>query len=246
MIKPLLAAAALLLGLTGASASAPTLAGCPVFPASNPWNQKVDTLPVAANSAQLIASMGSSGVHADFGNGLYNGSRIGIPYVVVHAKTTPKSPVTFEYADESDKGPYPIPKNVPVEGYPGHADQGDRHVLIVDRDACKLHAFAALAGSGQDLHLLAVGDGERRKAGRGPRISEETGLEARERGRGRGGRGRDVLRVYPERRLRQREGATITLRERREDAGRHACERGHEVTLGARAQGHVDEEERAE
>ena len=63
-------------------------------------------------TAQLIASMGVGGsVHADFGNGLYNGSRIGIPYVVVHASSTPKSRVSFEYADESDKGPYPIPAN---------------------------------------------------------------------------------------------------------------------------------------
>jgi hypothetical protein len=142
------AAAALILLLTtatlaGATASAPTLAGCPVFPASSPWNQRIDKLPVAGDSAQLIASMGVDGsVHADFGNGLYNGSRIGIPYVVVHATSTPKSRVSFEYADESDKGPYPIPGNVPVEGYPGHADQGDRHVLIVDRDACRLYELS--------------------------------------------------------------------------------------------------------
>ena len=142
----LLAAAALLVGLSGATASAPTIAGCPVFPASSVWNQKVDTLPVASDSAQLIASMGVGGsVHADFGNGLYDGSVIGIPYVVVHAKSTPKSRVTFEYADESDKGPYPIPKNVPVEGYPGHADQGDRHVLIVDRDACRLYELSGMS-----------------------------------------------------------------------------------------------------
>ena len=142
----LVAAAALLFALTGATAQSPTLAGCPVFPASNPWNQKVDKLPVAANSAQLIASMGTAGgVHADFGNGLYNGSRIGIPYVVVHASTTPKSRVTFQYADESDKGPYPIPAGVPIEGYPQHADQGDRHVLIIDRDACRLYELSGMS-----------------------------------------------------------------------------------------------------
>jgi hypothetical protein len=141
----LLAAAVLILGLAGATAAAPRIAGCPVFPASNPWNQRVDALPVASNSAQLIASIGVGGsVHADFGSGLYNGSRIGIPYVVVHATSTPKSRVTFEYADESDKGPYPIPENVPVEGYPGHADQGDRHVLIVDRDSCKLYELSGM------------------------------------------------------------------------------------------------------
>jgi hypothetical protein len=144
------AAAALVLGLAGAStAASPTIAGCPVFPTSSVWNQKVDTLPVASNSAQLIASMGVGGsVHADFGNGLYNGSRIGIPYVVVHAKSTPKSRVTFEYADESDKGPYPIPAGVPIEGAPQHANEGDRHVLIVDRDACKLYELSGMSKGG--------------------------------------------------------------------------------------------------
>ena len=142
----LVAAAALLLGLAGASASAPKLARCPVFPPSSPWNQKVDGLPVAADSAQLIASIGvDSGVHADFGSGLYNGSRIGIPYVTVHGKSLPKSRVSFQYADESDKGPYPIPAGVPVEGYPQHANEGDRHVVIVDRDSCRLYELSGMS-----------------------------------------------------------------------------------------------------
>jgi hypothetical protein len=142
----LVAAAALILGVAGASASTPTLAGCPVFPASNPWNQRVDRLPVAADSAQLIAPIGvAAGVHADFGSGLYNGSRIGIPYVTVHGRSTPKSRVSFQYADESDKGPYPIPAGVPVEGYPQHANEGDRHVLIVDRDACRLYELSGMS-----------------------------------------------------------------------------------------------------
>jgi hypothetical protein len=132
------------------SASAPTLAGCPVFPASSVWNQPVNTLPVAADSAQLIASIGLTGsVHADFGSGLYDGQSIGIPYVVVNGKTTPKSRVKFDYADESDKGPYPIPSNVPIEGYP-NSGNGDRHAIIVDRSTCKLYELYALrrAGSG--------------------------------------------------------------------------------------------------
>jgi hypothetical protein len=87
-------------------------------------------------------------VHADFGNGLYDGSRIGIPYVVVHGKKTPKSRVRFDYADESDKGPYPIPAGVPIEGAPAHAKDGDRHALIVDRDSCKLYELYALRRQG--------------------------------------------------------------------------------------------------
>jgi hypothetical protein len=143
---PALALALTTATFAGATTSAPTLAGCPVFPASSPWNQKVDKLPLDPASPRLIASMGvGGGVHADFGSGLYDGSRIGIPYVVVHASSTPKSRVRFEYADESDKGPYPIPANVPIEGAPRHATEGDRHVLIVDRDACRLFELSGMS-----------------------------------------------------------------------------------------------------
>ena len=87
-------------GLVAAGAAAPaspTLGGCPVFPLTSPWNERVDTLPVASDSASLIASIGlDSHVHADFGSGLWDGSRIGIPYVVVHGKSTPKSRVAFD------------------------------------------------------------------------------------------------------------------------------------------------------
>src|SRR5262245_6171535 len=100
--------------VAGAAAPrSPVLGGCTLFPATSVWNKRVDTLPVAANSAALVASIGlDSHVHADFGSGLYDGSRIGIPFIVVHGKTTPKSRVKFDYADESDKGPYPIPASV--------------------------------------------------------------------------------------------------------------------------------------
>ena len=80
-----LLALALVAGLAGsAAATPPKLGGCPIFPASNPWNATVDKLPVAANSAAMIASIGPAApVHADFGSGLYDGQPIGIPYNVV-------------------------------------------------------------------------------------------------------------------------------------------------------------------
>ena len=149
------------LALASSAPAAPKIAGCPVFPATSVWNQPVDKLPVAENSAQMVASIGlDSPVHPDFGSGLYDGSRIGIPYVVVHGSKIPKSRVKFEYADESDKGPYPIPRNVPIEGQP-HADDGDRHALIVDEDSCTLYELYALqhtangwtAGSGAIWNL---------------------------------------------------------------------------------------------
>jgi hypothetical protein len=109
--------------------SLPGAAGCPMFPASNIWNRRVDQLPVRADSASLIAAIGlARGLHPDFGS--YSG--YGIPYNVV-GKTTSKKYVTFQYRSESDRGPYPIPKTVKREA------GSDRHVLIVDRDACKLY-----------------------------------------------------------------------------------------------------------
>src|SRR3954470_8897387 len=113
--------------LGGSTSGAPSLAGCLVFPASNPWNQRVDKLPVTPNSAALIRSIGlDAPVHADFGSGLWEGKPIGIPYNVVTA-AQPKVRVRFEYADESDKGPYPIPARPKIEG------GSDHHILIVDK-----------------------------------------------------------------------------------------------------------------
>ena len=128
------AAAAVALGAT----ASPTVAGCPAFPATNAWNARVNALPVARDSATLIASIGlDRGLHADFGSGLWEGKPIGIPVTVV-GKATPRSRVTFDYADESDRVAYPIPAAVRIEG------GGDRHALLVDRDACRLYELYAL------------------------------------------------------------------------------------------------------
>ena len=120
----------------------PSAPRCTIFPASNAWNQRVDTLPVAPNSAQMIQSIGvGTGLHPDFGSGLYDGQPIGIPFDVV-TKKTPRSRVTFDYADESDRKPYPIPKMVHIEG--GRRSSGDRHALLIDKDACRLYELFAL------------------------------------------------------------------------------------------------------
>ena len=119
-----------------------------MFPATSVWNQRVDRLPIAKDSATLIRAIGlDSPVHPDFGSGFYNGQLIGIPYVVVSEKRTPKARPKFDYADESDVGPYPIPASVPIEGDP-HPDNGDRHALIVDRDTCTLYELYALHRAG--------------------------------------------------------------------------------------------------
>jgi len=104
-----------------------SLHGKRVLPADNAWNKDISQLPVDPNSTNLLTSIGlTTGLHPDFGS-----SNIGIPYVVV-AGTQAGVPVTFDYADESDPGPYPIPPNAPIEG--GSSSTGDRHVLTIDRD----------------------------------------------------------------------------------------------------------------
>ena len=146
----LIGALALLAG--GGSAQAlrlPSAPACPIFPANNAWNERVDKLPVAASSATLIASIGlDTGLHPDFGSGLYDGRPIGIPFDVV-SRPTPRTRVTFDYADESDRVAYPIPKSVHIEG--GRNSTGDRHAILVDTSACRLYELYALypkAGGG--------------------------------------------------------------------------------------------------
>src|SRR3954449_10212079 len=104
---------------------------CRVFPASNPWNKRVDKLPVASNSGAIIRSIGAgTGLHPDFGSGTWDGGPIGIPFTTV-SRHQKRVHVRFDYADESNRGPYPIPKKAPIEG--GRSSDGDRHVIVVDR-----------------------------------------------------------------------------------------------------------------
>jgi hypothetical protein len=120
-----------------------SLHGYRPFPEDNPWNTPVDKLPVDPKSSAFIKSIGADKpLHPDFG-APYEGAPLGIPYVVV-AGTQPKVPMTFEYADESDPGPYPIPPDAPIEGGPKADADGDRHILVLDRDNKKLYeVFAA-------------------------------------------------------------------------------------------------------
>ena len=135
------AAAAVLLGVASPlAAQQPTLAGCPVFPANNVWNAPVDRLAVDPRSAAYVAAIGAQRtMHPDFGAGIWppeTGGPIGIPFIDVPAGQA-RVEVSFRYADESDPGPYPIPAGAPIEGGPNSA--GDRHVLVVERETCRLY-----------------------------------------------------------------------------------------------------------
>ena len=126
--------------------AAAAIAGCPLFPAAWSTNQRVDTLPVAPDSAAIVRSIGLDGsIAADFGSGLWEGGPIGIPYDVVGRRTA-RSRVRFDYADESDRVRYPIPRRVHIEGGPD--SDGDRHALLVDRNRCKLFELYALRREG--------------------------------------------------------------------------------------------------
>jgi hypothetical protein len=125
-----------------AGAAEPRVGGCPLFPADNVWNARVDALPVHEQSDAFITSIGRDrGLHPDFGTN----PDYGIPYVVVPADQA-AAPVSFEYADESDAGPYPVPASPPIEG--GSSASGDRHVLIVQQESCQLYELFAAYPNG--------------------------------------------------------------------------------------------------
>ncbi|HKO39007.1 MAG TPA: hypothetical protein VJU14_11635 [Solirubrobacterales bacterium] len=128
----------------------PGLGPCSVFPgppaslspraASLPteaaWNQDVSKAPRDPRSSAYIAYVNSRGgdrLHPDFGSP----RAYGIPYSVVGTGQR-RLPVNYTaYGEESDPGPFPVPARAPVEG--GNRSDGDRHVLVVDRAACKLY-----------------------------------------------------------------------------------------------------------
>jgi len=155
-------AAAVLLAALASPVFGTPLSGCRLFPYDNVWNTPVDTLPVNPNSSDYISAIGAStGLHPDFGSGLWDGGPIGIPYTLVGG-SQPKVNVTFEYADESDPGPYPIPPDAAIEG--GSLSTGDRHVLVLDKDNCILYELYSAypqpdgswqAGSGAVFRLVS-------------------------------------------------------------------------------------------
>jgi hypothetical protein len=120
-----------------------------LFPANNPWNTDISAYPLHPLSSNFIASIGSLGsLHPDFGT-VWNGAPNGIPYIVVPGNQ-PGVPVSFDYADESDPGPYPVPADAPIEG--GVASTGDRHVLILDAAHLKLYELYDAHNLGNSWH----------------------------------------------------------------------------------------------
>src|SRR2546423_1732850 len=102
---------------------APTVGGCPSFPANSIWNAAIDTMPLDSHSAAYIASISAA-------TGLRHDVSMPINFV---SGPQPKVPINLTNPDESDPGPYPIPPDAQVE------DGSDRHVLVVDQGSCMLY-----------------------------------------------------------------------------------------------------------
>jgi hypothetical protein len=158
--------AALTAALPGApvalAAGTPTIAGCPVLPADSVWNTDISSLPVNPHSGAWLGSMSaaSTHLHPDFGSSGDPAAPYGIPYIVVDSGH-PRVSVAFDYAGESDPGPYPFGTDTPIEG--GAAATGDRHALMLDHSACSLYELynaryssgGSTAGSGAVFNLVS-------------------------------------------------------------------------------------------
>jgi hypothetical protein len=123
-----------------------------VFPPDNPWNADISAWPVHPDSKRIIASIGADKplrYNTDMG------------FVLV-PPDQPRVPVRMtEYSDESDKGPFPVPDILPIEGYPAAYKRdpelkglslddvqrdvrnldGDRHAIVVDPVNRMLYEF---------------------------------------------------------------------------------------------------------
>jgi len=122
------------------SVNADSLGGCPMFPANNIWNTRIDTLPVNAHSTAWIDSIGrATGLHMDFGSGTWDGGPIGIPFNAVPSTLTGvyMGKSQFTYWSESNLGYYPIPASPKIEY------GSDHHLLMVKKGACKLYELYA-------------------------------------------------------------------------------------------------------
>jgi hypothetical protein len=126
-----------------------------VFPPDNPWNQVVSNWPLHPNSRNIVASIGLTKPLR------YNPD---MSFVLVPPDQTRVDVKITEYPDESDKGPYPLPDNLPIEGWPAFYRRdpklkrltlddvqrdkrglaGDRHAIVVDPINRILYEFFAM------------------------------------------------------------------------------------------------------
>jgi len=140
-LAALILLAAIACGRPGVTAAqAPTLGGCQILPADNLWNTPIDKLPLDSHSLEYVKNIGpNTPLHPDFGSGQYGD--YGIPFNIV-PQGQAKVPISFDYADQSDPGPYPIPTNPKIEG------GSDRHILVLEQGVCRLYETWASSSDG--------------------------------------------------------------------------------------------------
>ncbi len=148
-IPLLLSAMTLLLFLPSAVKAQQVIGKCSIFPADNIWNRRIDALPLDANSGKYVSAIGASTrFHPDVGNDIKS---FGIPYNLIGAgNVKPK----FDYAEESDPGPYPVTTRLQIEGGTwSTSNDGDRHVLVVDTEKKMLYELSyTFASSESGIH----------------------------------------------------------------------------------------------
>jgi len=118
------------------------LAALQVFPADNPWNEDISQRPVLKNSVEMISLIGPGKRLA------YN---LDMAFIFVPGDQKKVDVKLLAYPAESDKGPYPMPDNAPVEGWPldgrslaaaqAGKEDTDRHVIVVDPVNRMLYEF---------------------------------------------------------------------------------------------------------
>jgi len=124
------------------------LAALEVFPPDNPWNQDVSAWPVHPNSANIIAAIGAQ-------KPFRHDSDMG--FILVPPSQRRVAVKIVAYPGESDRGPFPVPDNMPIEGWPAGyqgkpvslddvqrdrlREDGDRHGLVVDPANRMLYEF---------------------------------------------------------------------------------------------------------
>ena len=110
-----------------------------VFPADNPWNTDISGYPVHPNSDNYVNFIGrGKRLHPEFGT-TYDDMPHGIPYMFIDSTTPRLQTMNFDYADECDPGPYPMPEHPFIEG--GPFSEQDRHIILIDISNLKLYEY---------------------------------------------------------------------------------------------------------
>lgn len=120
-------------------------------PVDSIWRKSVAETPLHSRSSAYVSNIGrSSRLKADFGAGTWEGRPIGIP-ISPYRTGTPAARINFEVPEESETGPYPIPRGAKIEGGENAPEDTDRHVIVFDKNSCRSYelynAFRQADGS---------------------------------------------------------------------------------------------------